>query len=758
MRTKFINPFILFFLLVTTLFSEDEIYQKVRVYYSQDAELHEIHELGIPLDHVLIKKGVFVELTATLEQATLLQKNGFQVEIIQSDLTKYYQSRFDPTLKYHRGFELGSMGGNYTLEEMELELDSLHMIYPDLVSEKMNIGTSLEGRTIWAVKVSDNVDLDENTDNEYEPEVLYTGVTHAREPVGMMNQIYFMYHLCENYGSDALATYLVDNREIWFVPVINPDGYVYNESMAPNGGGMHRKNLRPGCPDNPGVDLNRNYSYNWGLNDEGSSGDPCSSVYRGEGPFSEPATQTVRDFVEGMNFKNILHYHAYGNLLIHSFGTGDYPIEPNLSMLREFGAEMTKYNGYEVGTGMETVGYPVNGDAVDWSYGGQGLVSYTPEIGSYNDGFWPATDRIIPLCEENVWPNLFFAKIAGTVLEIRDINMSQEFINPGDLFSLTFDIMNVGLRNSLSAVIIDIIEPLNDLISFDFMEVSLGEIESREQVEFLYPIEITVDDNAGSGCETGIIIHMADGEPANSNDTFTDTIYFIIGEPEILIYDGIENGMDNWTTGYWGISDDAADGDYSITDSPSGDYSPNTFNTLEWSNPIDLSDYNDPVLTFKTKWEIENRWDFAQVQGSIDGVAWVALEGNYTKPGSGYGVQPENKPGYDGFQSEWVDEEILLSQFVGETDFRFRFVIMSDSYVEEDGIYIDEISISSYPTSFLIGDVNQDCTIDIADIMRMIDIILYPGSATQEELDLGDINHDFSLDIFDILLLVALII
>ena len=108
-----------------------------------------------------------------------------------------------------------------------------------IISEKVIIGQSLEGNDIWAFKVSDNPN-----ENEDEPELLLTGLIHAREPLSMMNIFYFVQLLAENYDSDPELNYLVNNREMWFIPVLNPDGYIYNESIEPSGGGMHRKNRK----------------------------------------------------------------------------------------------------------------------------------------------------------------------------------------------------------------------------------------------------------------------------------------------------------------------------------------------------------------------------------------------------------------------------------------------------------------------------------------------------------------------------------
>ncbi len=134
---------------------------------------------------------------------------------------------------------------------------------------------------------------------------------HAREGAGLMSVIYFMYYLLENYGSDPEVNYLVDSREMYFVPIINADGYVYNQLTNPGGGGMWRKNRKDvgnGCY---GVDNNRNFGYMWGYDNIGSSPDPCAIDYRGTAAFSELENQAIRDFCNNHNFLIANNYHAY---------------------------------------------------------------------------------------------------------------------------------------------------------------------------------------------------------------------------------------------------------------------------------------------------------------------------------------------------------------------------------------------------------------------------------------------------------------
>lgn len=734
---------------VVSFLSAGVIYQQVRVFYTDSSDLQQIREIGIPLDHVRTKKSVFIDVVATREQVTDLEAAGFQIELIHEDVTSFYKSRFDPELKRDRGFELGSMGGNYTLDEFEAELDSLHLLYPDIISQKESIGQSVEGRDIWVVKISDNVDQDESEDESI---VLYTGVTHAREPLSMMNLIYFMYHLGEHFGIDPEVTHLVQNRELWFIPIVNPDGYHYNELIEPNGGGLHRKNRQLVCPGNEGVDLNRNYSFNWG-GDWGSSGDPCSNVYRGEEPFSEPETQAVRDFIMSKDIKNVLHYHTYSNLLIHSYGSGEYPPEPDLTYLREVGAEMTRYNHYQVGTGPETVGYMVNGDAVDWSYAEEGLIAYTPEIGTWDDGFWPATDRIVPLCEENLWPNLFFARLAGTVLSISNVELSQEYFNPGDVFSMGFDIKNIGLSESPGPITVTITS-VNNVIDFTPLSIEIPVLGPRESVPYPEVIELGVNSSAGIGCSSGIEITLQSGEVE-----YTRIIEFRVGTPDTFFTDNAEMGMTNWAGG-WGLSEEAVEGGFSFTDSPGGNYGPWEVNAMQLLEPIDLTTALDPKLTFKARWSIESNWDFAQVLArSGTSGDWQPLVGEYTIFGSGNGVQNEGEPGYDGTQFQWIEEAMELTEFIGEQEVYLLFVLLSDGYVEGDGFYVDDIKVVVFPElESEPGDVNGDCTIDVMDILRLVEMILEPSSIEDQELPFADLNNDGVIDVMDIVLLIQLIL
>jgi hypothetical protein len=379
-------------------------YMQVRLYLTTPAALLQAQRLK--LDVTYVKPGEYIDIVSNPEELNRLRLLGFKTEVIHSDLEKFFASRLDQTKV---------MGGYHTYNETVAVLDSIHAMHPDITTAKVNIGTTIEGRTIWAMKISDNPEVDED-----KPEIFYNGLIHAREPIGIELLLYFMKYLTDNYSTNPEVKDLVDNRELWFVPIINPDGYVYNESQNPNGGGMWRGNRRLNWNGTYGVDLNRNFGYGWGNDDIGSSPNPGDETYRGTAAFSEPETQAIRDFINAHDFVIVVNYHSYSNLYIYPWGyelqyPEDYPI------FKEVTDSTSAYNGYLCGPDWTVLWYNTNGDAVDWEYGDWSgknkIISLITEVGSLDDYFWPPTDRILPLCQENLGPNIYLAKKAG---DLRD--------------------------------------------------------------------------------------------------------------------------------------------------------------------------------------------------------------------------------------------------------------------------------------------------------------------------------------------------
>ena len=740
-------PLLCVLALLNSFLVAKEIYQSIRVYHPTLETIKTIGSLGIPLDHVSGKEGVFLDLTVTESETIELISRDIELEVLIEDLTSYYKARNRPATNHD--FPLGSMQGNYTIDELNERFDELQAQYPNIISNRVIIGQSVEGRDIWAFKVSDNPNIDED-----EPEVLYTALTHSREPLGMMNLIYFVQLLAEEQNSNTELEYLISNREMWFIPIVNPDGYAYNELIEPNGGGMHRKNrLNTNCGNgsNRGVDLNRNYGFGWGSNDTGSSPNPCSATYRGDAEFSEPETQAVRDFIINHEFNNVLHYHCYSNVYIHPWGNGSFPEEPDSSTLVDIGREMARYNGYPVGTGLSTIGYTVNGDAVDWTYGDQSIISYVPEVGSTSQGFWPPESDVLELCLDQVHSNKIFAFVAGSDIIIHSYELSHEDMVPGETVELDVVIQNRGLSDSDAYIDINI-NTLNEFISLDTESYTMSEMDARDLDDFSISIEIA--DNAPVGSTSGVVLSLE----SNNSINRIDTIEFVIGQRQIVYFEGFENELTNWMLdGDWGLTGDAASGEFALSDSPYGDYQ----EQQESSAELDLFFHFDylisPIIKFKAKWDIELSWDFVQFQAHVENIGWISLRGEYTNLGSGNIAQPVDEPGYDGVQLDWINETIALDQLNGEVITGFRFVQSSDNFVEGDGFTIDDFSISGFPNG-LMGDYNLDASVDIYDLLGIADILIFGGEPSESQLFFCDLDGSGDLDVMDLVALSNLIL
>jgi hypothetical protein len=417
------------------------------------AHLERLASLGIAIDDGF-RRGDALEVVVNGRERSALAAAGLPFTVIVSDLTAFYaeraarESHLWKDLDRDDGFGLGSMGGFYTNGEVVAKLDEMRADYPHLISQRQILSVTLEGRPIWLTRISDNPDIEEG-----EPSILYTSATHAREPMGMAAVVYYMFYLLENYGTDPEVTYLIDNRELYFVPVLNPDGYVFNEMQAPGGGGMWRKNRRDNGNGTFGVDPSRNYGYLWGYDNIGSSPNPGAQTYRGPAPFSEMETTGVRLFHEPRTITAAMHYHAFGEFEIHPFGyePDAFPPAPDLAWYQLYGQDLMAMNGYLYGTPWQTLQYLTNGDALDWSYGEQEdknkVFAFAPEVGTDDDGFWPAPSRILPIAEQNRGPNLYMAWIAGPRVTSAQIAAGPE-VPRGEYSDVVVTLTNIGLTDA----------------------------------------------------------------------------------------------------------------------------------------------------------------------------------------------------------------------------------------------------------------------------------------------------------------------
>jgi len=691
MKAKLLLLLSLFIIFQT--FSQEKIqkYSKAKIYYSNPLDLTRMLDNGIAVDHGKHKKEVFIESVFSEWELSKARELGYNIAIVIDDMQQYIKDQKQPKMRRNIScsssegegsieyetpinFELGSMGGFYTYTQMLQELDDMHSLYPNLITAKSPISNFLtyENRPIYSVKISDNPDVDEN-----EPEMLLTAIHHAREPASMQQLIFYMWYLLENYASDTEIQSIVDNTEQYFIPILNVDGYIYNETTNPDGGGMWRKNRRLNADGSIGVDNNRNYSFHWGEAGVSSSG--SGETWPGTAAFSEVENQTIKWFCEQHNFIMALNNHTYSELLLFPYGYANDAPTPENDLFETISSFMVQQNNYtnEIAASL----YPAAGDSDDWMYGDVStkgkIYAMTPEIGY---SFWPNEGDILSICKEMMFHNITAAHLITNYAKVEDL--SPLYIN-NVLEEFEYKITRLGLQDSVNFTVR--IEPISSNIE------SVGSTQSHNGLSLLQEISGAISFSLSSSIQVGDEIKYK--IIVNNGQFDTEIIANKYYGNSQVIYVDPGNDTSNFNSSDWGASTtEYYTAPSAITDSVTGNYSNNNESVIELANTIDLTSTSFANLSFYTKWSIESGWDYVQFEISTDnGQTWIPQCGKYTNEGvSNQNI--EGEPMYDGNQSSWVKEEIDLSDYIGEY-IKFRFQIVSDNYQTLDGFYFDELKI-----------------------------------------------------------------
>lgn len=354
-----------------------------------------------------------VDLGMSIEQVVQDMSYGFATAEIVERMKRAgvaVESHFEAKSASSQGFP-NEDAIYHDYQELMVEIDQLVNSKPDLV-KVMSIGRSVEGRNIWAIRLNPNAQSAQEASGM--PAAIFMGGHHAREHLSVETPLNLAKYLVENYGSNPTVTDLLKRREVWIIPMVNPDGAEWDISTGDYK--MWRKN-RAGNNGGrcAGVDLNRNYGYQWGTG--GSSRDACSDVFMGPTAFSEPETQAVKKFVEGRpNAKILLTFHTFSELILYPWGHSYDPIaKPKDRAVHETLARtMSQWNGYTPQQSSDL--YQASGDTTDWSYGALGMVSFTFELsprgGWGGGGFYPGPEAIRTTFEANLRPALYLIDLA----------------------------------------------------------------------------------------------------------------------------------------------------------------------------------------------------------------------------------------------------------------------------------------------------------------------------------------------------------
>jgi len=380
--------------------------QKVIIRFSNPDPVLVKHFAAENYDIAAYYPGSFLDLFVTETEYAHLQQLGYSASIIQTEAEMRSNLKGD-----------NDINGYLNYEQSLEELQQMVVDHPD-ICQLFDIGDSRgkiyfnQGNQnyvdyqheIWALKVSDNVEEDED-----EAAIFYMGAHHAREPLSTMVAFYVLNHILDNYGTDPQITENVNSKELWFIPVVNPDGQkiVLDEIDV-----SWRKNIRDNDNNNQitwsggwsypdGVDPNRNYG--WEFGGEGASPDPGDQTYHGPEAFSEPEIAALRDLMAQRHFVAGISYHTYSELVLWPYGYTSNANGPDAAALAALGTAMGE-SIPALGSGHYTPQpswalYPAAGGTDDYAYGKHGIFSYTIELATQ---FIPPANQVPGICEDNL--------------------------------------------------------------------------------------------------------------------------------------------------------------------------------------------------------------------------------------------------------------------------------------------------------------------------------------------------------------------
>ncbi len=592
-------------------------------------------------------------------------------------------------------------------------LATIETNYP-AIARDFQWGTSVQGRALWGLVISDNV-----TSSEAEPEVRLSSSMHGDEVTGMVMLLDFAHYLTENYGVPGRedVTYLVDNYEIHLMPSHNPDGTALNQRYNANG-----------------VDLNRNYP------------EPA-----GDDPTQETENLAFMSYANGHHFVMSSNYHG-GALVVNYLWDWTYTLAPDDAACIRMSLEYSTYNlpmyngAFDQGITNGAAWYVALGTLQDWSYDQTGCIDATIEVSNTK---WPAASQLPTFWNENRESLMHYVKSArygvngvvtgsdtglpldATVTVTGNSKAVHTDPSHGDYYKLldtgtyqltfsaygyiTRTISSVGTVWGTPTVLNVALDPIATGAVAGHVQQTGGAPVAAQVKAYTHPLNelvATVNANAsGDYTVPGLVygdyrlVYSAAGHTTEEQLVTLDAAS--VTAPTVTLGLTVEltpfatnfdGGLtDGWTgVSPWGVVAGGAGGSaYAMTDSPVGNYASSLTNsTCTMTAGVDLTAMNSGTVSFQAKWNIETNWDGVQFQVSVDGGSvWTPIATAYTQPGSGQGTQTAGQPYFENAQAAWVLNTVDLAPWLGQADVRFRFRLATDTSVVKDGFYFDDFTI-----------------------------------------------------------------
>ncbi len=347
--------------------------------------------------------GANVKITMVLSpaQARALQKDGVSVSLVRNKAgrTARQEAAFQKSTGYNVWIDYDGPDG------MAAEMKRIARHNRDIASLEY-IGRTGKGRIIWGIKLTEDA---RKVKDGKRPAVLYSSTQHAREWIAAETNRRLLHWYIDKYRArDRGVRKLLDSTELWFVLVMNPDGYQYTFQSPDTR--LWRKTLRDNNGNGTievgdGVDPNRNYPEHWNYDQEGSSSVQSSDTYRGPNAESERETRAAIRLLNKVEPAFQVNYHSFGEWLLYPEGwqigapTADDPIYFALSG----NLDNPAIPGFHPGLSSDVL-YVTNGETTDYAHVNTDTLAWTPELsdGGSGGGFvFPDDEALVQAEFEN---------------------------------------------------------------------------------------------------------------------------------------------------------------------------------------------------------------------------------------------------------------------------------------------------------------------------------------------------------------------
>ena len=728
----------------------------VRVRTTSQAQLDASLEFATDIWSERVGIGV-MELQVARERLGLFNKIGVPYDILIEDLQAHCDAHASDMravreieaqrtpVPHERGMSVhdDSWFATYrTLDEITRYCENIRAQRPDLATLQ-SAGQSLQGWVISSITISGPDSADNPRDER--PVVYIFSAVHAREWIAPMTTCYIASKLTAEYDTDTRVRALLDKTRVVIVPVGNPDGYLYTWSDER----YWRKNRRDNGDGTFGVDINRNWGYEWG--GSGSSSYTDSNTYRGTEPFSEPETRVLRNTALGFGDKLIAHidYHSYSQVVIWPFGFAPNYVtpEPAGSIFERIGNDVLSEiehvhdANYDAMQGSEF--WLAAGCSKDWFYGELGVMSFTIELRPRGSDFNPPVDQIMPCAQENYAGFLRYLERVTTPFNVWSNYQPDPYVwnRPDNVMYaiVTSELeythpQTVQVRSRIGSEGDFDATPMTRLDGLDWYEANLPEYPCGSSIEYYFE---AIDDLGRSGtypvrgAQDPIRTTMQQLIPSLVDDMEEDTGW-IVGHPDDTATAGLWERADPEATSYQPGDDHSPDGTLCWVTGARAGSSDDAFDVEGGSTSLISPRFAarpDEAIGVWFSTGGTNRWPENYVHmyaSNDDGATWVDF--GFLFPTNG----------------EWSYFRYDFEPYIETSDqMRMRFVAINN---DEDSIFeaaIDDIQIDRIACPPSPADLNGDGTLDFYDVSAFI-------VAYQSNDPVADFNADGQWDFFDV--------